>query len=61
MKTPSRKVPKKRAGDFAVRKYGVTRKQLDRFADAANRQIAGERKSGKIKVYSGDLEADLAD
>ncbi len=41
-------------------KYGATSKELDRFVRAANRQIARERKSGRIKVFSSDLEADLA-
>ena len=41
--------------------YGASTKELDRFVRATDRQIARERKSGKIKVFSGDLEADLAD
>jgi len=41
-------------------KYGATAKELDRFVRATDQQIARERKSGKIKIYSGDPEADLA-
>jgi hypothetical protein len=41
--------------------YGVTAKELDRFVKRADRQINRERKTGKIKRYSGNLEADLAD
>jgi antitoxin (DNA-binding transcriptional repressor) of toxin-antitoxin stability system len=47
--------------DYALREYGVTEKKLDRFVKRANQRIKQERKAGKIKEYSGDLEADLAD
>jgi antitoxin (DNA-binding transcriptional repressor) of toxin-antitoxin stability system len=47
--------------DYALREYGVTEKELDRFVKRANQRIKRERKAGKIKEYSGDLEADLAD
>jgi antitoxin (DNA-binding transcriptional repressor) of toxin-antitoxin stability system len=49
------------ADDYALREYGVTERELDRFVKRADRQINRERKTGKIKRYSGDLEADLAD
>jgi antitoxin (DNA-binding transcriptional repressor) of toxin-antitoxin stability system len=49
------------ADDYALREYGVTEEQLDRFVKHADRQISRERKTGKIKKYSGDLETDLAD
>jgi antitoxin (DNA-binding transcriptional repressor) of toxin-antitoxin stability system len=49
------------ADDYAIREYGVTEKELDRFVKRADRQIIRERKAGKIKKYSGNLEADLAD
>jgi hypothetical protein len=39
----------------------MTEEQLDRFVKRADRQISRDRKTGKIKKYSGDLEADLAD
>jgi hypothetical protein len=41
-------------------KHGATTKELDCFVRATDRRIARERKAGKIKVYSGDLEGDLA-
>ena len=47
--------------DYALREYGVTEKELDRFVKRTDRQIARERKAGTIKRYSGDLEADIAD
>jgi len=46
--------------DYALREYGVTEKELDRFVKRADRQIGRERKRGKIKRYSGNIEADLA-
>ncbi len=49
------------ADDYALREYGVTEKELDRFVKRADRQITRERRTGKIKKYSGNLEADLAD
>ena len=47
--------------DYALREYGVTEHELDRFVKRADRQINRERKTGKMKRYSGNLEADLAD
>ena len=47
--------------DYALREYGVTEQELDRFVKRSNRQIARERKAGTIKRYTGDLEADIAD
>jgi antitoxin (DNA-binding transcriptional repressor) of toxin-antitoxin stability system len=49
------------ADDYALREYGVTEQELDRFVKNADRQINRERKAGTIKRYSGNLEADLAD
>jgi antitoxin (DNA-binding transcriptional repressor) of toxin-antitoxin stability system len=49
------------ADDYALREYGVTEQELNRFVKEADRQINRERKTGKIKRYSGNLEADLAD
>ena len=47
--------------DYALREYGVTGKELDRFVKRMDAQIARERKAGTIKRYTGDLEADIAD
>ena len=49
------------ADDYALREYDVTEKELDSFVRRADPQIIRERKAGKIKKYSGNLEADLAD
>src|SRR5437870_879183 len=40
-------------------RYGATTQELDRFVRATDRQIARERKTGKLKRYGGDLESDL--
>ena len=48
------------ADDYALREYGVTEEKLNRFVKDADRQIKRERKAGKIKKYSGNLQADLA-
>jgi len=50
-----------RADDYALREYGVTARELDRFVKRMERQIARDRKAGTMKVYTGDLEADIAD
>ena len=47
--------------DYALREYGVTEQELDRFVKRTNQRIQRERKAGTIKIYSGNLEADLAD
>jgi antitoxin (DNA-binding transcriptional repressor) of toxin-antitoxin stability system len=47
--------------DYALREYGVSEKELDRFVKRMNRRVAQERKKGTIKRYTGNLEADLAD
>ncbi len=47
--------------DYALREYGVTEEELDRFVRRMDKQIARERKAGSVKRYSGDLEADIAD
>ena len=49
------------ADDYALREYGVTAQELDRFVKKMKKRIARERKAGTMKVYTGDLEADIAD
>ena len=50
-----------RADDYALREYGVTTQELDRFVKKTNSRIARDRKAGTMKVYTGHLEADIAD
>lgn len=47
--------------NYALREYGVTEQQLDRFVSRMRKQIARERKAGTVKCYTGDLEADIVD
>ena len=47
--------------DYALQEYGVAEEELDSFVKRMDRQIARERKTGTVKRYSGNLEADLAD
>ena len=46
--------------DYALQEYGVTEKELDRFVKRMNRRIARHRKAGKMTIFSGDIEADIA-
>ncbi len=47
--------------DYAWREYGVAPAELERFEERMERKISAERKRGKIKRFSGNLEKDLAD
>ncbi len=49
------------AQDYAMREYGLTEKELDRFVSRMDKRIKRERKAGRMIRYSGNLEADLAD
>ena len=47
--------------DYALHEYDVTDQQLERFAKRLDDEIKKERKSRQTKIYSGNLEVDLAD
>ena len=47
--------------DYAWREYGVTPAEMKRLAERVEREMASERKRGKMKRFSGNLEKDLAD
>lgn len=49
------------ADDYALRDTALPNRSWTAFVKNADRQINRERKTGKIKRYSGNLEADLAD
>jgi antitoxin (DNA-binding transcriptional repressor) of toxin-antitoxin stability system len=49
------------ADDYALREYGASERELELFVKAADRQIRKAQKAGKVRKYSGNLEADLAD
>ena len=46
--------------DYALREYGVTEKELDRFVRRTKQRIARHRKAGKMTTFSGDIEADIS-
>jgi len=39
----------------------VTEEDLDTFVRRTKQRIARDRKAGRMKVFSGDIEADIAD
>jgi antitoxin (DNA-binding transcriptional repressor) of toxin-antitoxin stability system len=47
--------------DYALREYGVTEDQLDSFVRRTKQRIARHRKAGKMTIFSGDIEKDIAD
>jgi hypothetical protein len=47
--------------DYAWREYGATPAELARFEKRMEQRITAERKRGKTKRFSGNLEKDLAD
>jgi antitoxin (DNA-binding transcriptional repressor) of toxin-antitoxin stability system len=47
--------------DYAWREYGVTPAEMQRFEKRMERAIKHERKRGRVKRFSGNLEKDLAD
>jgi hypothetical protein len=42
--------------DYAVQEYGATPEQLDRFANAANRELDADRKARRLKPSTGTLK-----
>ena len=46
---------------YAMQEYGVTRDELDRFVLRMNERIARERRAGRMKLFTGDIENDIAD
>jgi antitoxin (DNA-binding transcriptional repressor) of toxin-antitoxin stability system len=45
--------------DYAMREYGVTEKELEGFVKRADLEITLDRKAGRIRRFSGDLDAPL--
>ena len=43
--------------DYAMREYGVTAAEPDRFAKRANEEIKRDRRAGRLLEYTGDIEA----
>ncbi len=46
--------------DYALQEYGVTEAELDSFVRRTKQRIAKHRKAGKMTIFSGDIEADIA-
>lgn len=46
--------------DYALQEYGVTEAERDHSVRRTKQRIARHRKTGKMTIFSGDLEADLA-
>jgi len=42
--------------DYAEHEYGVAGGQLDRFAARMNKELAAERKAGRLKPFTGKLK-----
>jgi hypothetical protein len=47
------------AADYAFQEYGVTDGELQAFAKRIDKEIAKDRKSGRIHRFTGDLDASL--
>ena len=47
--------------NYALQEYGLTDQELDRFVKRMDKRIARDRKAGKMTLFSGDIEADIAD
>jgi antitoxin (DNA-binding transcriptional repressor) of toxin-antitoxin stability system len=45
--------------DYAAREYGVSETELAAFVRRTDREIAGDRKAGRIRRFKGDLNAAL--
>ena len=45
---------------YALREYGVTEQEFDRFVKRTKKRIARERQAGTMTPYTGNLEADIA-
>ena len=43
--------------DYATREYGVTAAELDQFEQQTHGNIQKARKEGKLRDFSGDIEA----
>ncbi len=47
--------------NYALQEYGATEAELDSFVRRTKQRIARHRKAGKMTIFSGDIEADIAD
>jgi antitoxin (DNA-binding transcriptional repressor) of toxin-antitoxin stability system len=47
--------------DYALQEYGLTKKELSRAAKRMDAELAEDKKRGRLRRYSGNLEKDLRD
>ena len=52
---------KVQSADYALREYALAPVELDQWAKSMDNEIEQERAKGKVRRYSGNLEADLRD
>jgi len=45
--------------DYALQEYGLTKKELSRAARRMDLELTADKKRGRLRRYSGDLERDL--
>lgn len=45
--------------DYAQREYGLTRRELTRAAKRMDAELLADKKRGRLRRYSGNLERDL--
>ena len=46
---------------YAKREYGVTEAELDKFARRMDAELGRDRRTGKMRRFTGDLDAALRD
>jgi antitoxin (DNA-binding transcriptional repressor) of toxin-antitoxin stability system len=49
------------SSDYALREYGATADDVARLAAKANEEITKDRKAGRLRRFTGDIEELLAD
>jgi hypothetical protein len=47
--------------DYALREYGATNADVERLSQKAHEEIQKNRRAGKLKPFTGNLEDLLAD
>lgn len=47
--------------DYALQEYSLTKKELGRAAKRMDTELAEDKKRGRLRRYSGNLERDLRD
>ena len=45
--------------DYAQREYGLTKQELSRAAKRMDTELTAEKKRGRLRRYSGNIEHDL--